>query len=197
MADRFRNYLELSHYMNEGVDYQVILQTHSNKNLFLAPHGGNIELGTSEIVKFLAGDKFSFYSFEGMKENNIGDLHLTSHNFDEPRVLKLIQKSEFILAIHGYGFKKKTEVIELGGLDRSMRERVKIELQELGFQVIDSTIYPGQHQNNICNRGLTKMGVQLEIPYSLRSKILEQSTEGLELLQLLKNGIYKAYELDI
>ena len=196
MADRFNNYLELSQYMNEGVDYQVIFQKCSSKILFLAPHGGNIELGTSEIVKFLAGDRFSFYSFEGMMEKNMGDLHLTSHNFDEPRAVKIVKKSEYILAVHGYGYKKDTEVIEFGGLDTSMREKVKKELHELGFAVMDSTIYPGQHQCNICNRGIFKMGVQLEIPYSLRNKILKQNADGNEILQLLKKGIYRAYELD-
>jgi phage replication-related protein YjqB (UPF0714/DUF867 family) len=50
----------------------------------IAPHGGGIEPGTSELATAIAGDDFSLYLFEGLKSAGNGELHITSTNFDEP-----------------------------------------------------------------------------------------------------------------
>jgi phage replication-related protein YjqB (UPF0714/DUF867 family) len=33
----------------------------------IAPHGGAIEPGTTEVAEAIAGDRFSFYTLEGVK----------------------------------------------------------------------------------------------------------------------------------
>ncbi|WP_415927095.1 poly-gamma-glutamate hydrolase family protein [Mesorhizobium argentiipisi] len=34
---------------------------------------------------------------------------------------------------------------------------------------------PGEHKNNICNRGINRAGVQLELPKSLRAALVENA----------------------
>jgi phage replication-related protein YjqB (UPF0714/DUF867 family) len=70
--------------------------------LTIAPHGGRIEPGTSEIAALIAGESYNLHRFEGRKppgQNAV--LHITSHHFDEPRALNLARKCRIVLGIHG------------------------------------------------------------------------------------------------
>jgi phage replication-related protein YjqB (UPF0714/DUF867 family) len=42
----------------------------------LAPHGGGIEPGTSELAEAVAGEGLSFYAFEGLKRSGNAVLHV-------------------------------------------------------------------------------------------------------------------------
>jgi phage replication-related protein YjqB (UPF0714/DUF867 family) len=50
----------------------------------IAPHGGKIEPGTSEIAAAIAGDDYSLYRFQGLRDRPREELHITSAKFDEP-----------------------------------------------------------------------------------------------------------------
>jgi phage replication-related protein YjqB (UPF0714/DUF867 family) len=68
----------------------------------IAPHGGGIEPGTSEVADAIAATDFSFYAFEGIKaDGNRRDLHITSRRFDEPRCVDLVKASPQVISIHG------------------------------------------------------------------------------------------------
>jgi phage replication-related protein YjqB (UPF0714/DUF867 family) len=67
----------------------------------IAPHGGKIEVLTSEIARRVAGSDFSYYSFTGAKRDRNRDLHITSHRFDEPTAIALVARHQWVVAIHG------------------------------------------------------------------------------------------------
>jgi hypothetical protein len=85
MADRYKYFLELAKKETQGIDFRVRLQQRAGKAVVLAPHGGGIEPGTSEIAEAIDGADFSFYAFEGIKPANNRILHITSTRFDEPQ----------------------------------------------------------------------------------------------------------------
>ena len=67
MADTYRNFDELSQKEVAGVDYRILLRRSRAVFAIVAPHGGGIEAGTSEVAEAIASEEFSFYSFEGIK----------------------------------------------------------------------------------------------------------------------------------
>src|SRR5919108_803365 len=110
--DRYKNFEDLS--KNVKAEHFYVYQQEGSSGLsVLAPHGGGIEPGTSEIAKGIAGTEHTLYCFEGKKPKGNRVLHITSTNFDEPTALEIVKRSEKVLAIHGCSDKK--EVIYLGG----------------------------------------------------------------------------------
>ena len=67
----------------------------------IAPHGGKIEPGSSEIAAAIAGESHSLYSFDGLRRRPHRDLHITSTNFDEPRCENLIATHDIVVSMHG------------------------------------------------------------------------------------------------
>ena len=63
----------------------------------MAPHGGGIEPGTTEIAEAVAGHEHTFYSFSGVKARGNSVLHITSSRFDEPEGIAIAKefKSHF------------------------------------------------------------------------------------------------------
>jgi phage replication-related protein YjqB (UPF0714/DUF867 family) len=139
----------------------------------VAPHGGDIEHGTSEIADAIAGDDFSFYAFEGIKQSRNQDLHITSHRFDEPKCVNLVGASTTAIAIHGR--KGEAKVVYLGGLDTRALKVLRATLLAGGFRVEkdDSPRLQGRDKKNICNRTKTGTGVQLEITRGLRRSFFQ------------------------
>ncbi|MEJ2690543.1 MAG: poly-gamma-glutamate hydrolase family protein [Deltaproteobacteria bacterium] len=136
-----------------------------------APHGGRIDLGSSEIAEEIARGDFSIYHFQGKKSRGNKDLHLASEKFDEPEALQLAEETEIILAIHSCD--SQSDKIYIGGLHDALRGEIDKALKSSGFQTIlaPPDALAGRHPNNICNRGRSGEGVQLEICKGLRSKM--------------------------
>jgi phage replication-related protein YjqB (UPF0714/DUF867 family) len=173
MADRYPDFSSLALSEQEGEDYRVHLIDRGSSVLIIAPHGGRIEPGTSEITKLIAGDECSLYCFEGRKkEHSYRDLHITSHHFDEPQAHSLAADADVVIAIHGRGDDGDTETVFLGGSDTVLRNAVAAALVQAGFKAItDGHKFPGTEPTNICNRGRRRAGVQLELPKSLRDQL--------------------------
>jgi len=133
----------------------------------MAPHGGRIEVGTSELAVLIAGEDHSLFSFEGLKPRGSNrDLHVTSHNFDHPLCLELASRSTVTLGVHGCSGEAQ---IFVGGLDMELSARIACELVTQGLPVAaDGHRYPGRHPLNICNRSRRGRGAQLEITKDLR-----------------------------
>ncbi len=146
----------------------------------LAIHGGDIEPGTSEIARSIAedGDRYNLYLFEGHKREKNRILHITSSRFDEPQALALASKVDRIVSVHG--MKGEEPFVLLGGLDLSLRERIKILLVERGFCVNEEKgRLDGSTATNITNRSRQLAGVQLEISRALRDLFFsENKREG-------------------
>lgn len=143
----------------------------------IAPHGGGIEQGTSELAVAIAGQSLSLYVFEGLKGAGNADLHVTSSNFDEPLGVDLVNQTRTVLAIHGER-NDKVEVIYLGGLDQVLGAVLGEKLASAGF-VVQRHKKPsmqGIAKANICNRGSSGKGVQLELSKGLRRKFFMSMT---------------------
>lgn len=168
MPDKYRTFRELANSEAEEVDFRILLRRRDSRTAIIAPHGGAIEPGTSEIACAVAGDDLSFYAFEGLKPCHNSDLHITSRHFDEPRYLELIATTERIITVHGEAGDE--DAVYLGGLDTAARAEIRRVLSAHRFTVLPHTDpgLQGREPLNICNRGRSGAGVQLEIAHGLR-----------------------------
>ena len=178
--DRYANFAELKANEAEGRDYRIHLRHGRTGIAIVAPHGGKIERGTHQLADAIAGDNHSFYSFEGIKttllENRI--LHITSNNFDEPKAIALISNSKSVISIHGA--KGMHSAVYAGGLDIQLRNTILDSLSDLGFvaEHDPSPSRQGKGATNICNRGLTRQGLQLELTFGLRKSMFKPVDSG-------------------
>lgn len=174
--DRYCSFNELASREKEGEDFRITVARRSHNVMVLAPHGGAIEPTTSEIAAAIAGDTYSLYCFEGLRQRDHNELHITSTNFDEPRCLQLLAEHDLAIAVHGYANSELPEHIFLGGRDISMRQMIEHQLAESGFPArADLTVFRGLSAHNICNRSKRGMGVQLEISRQLRDQLRQDS----------------------
>ena len=174
IADYYTNFADLESKQTKGKDFDVLIVEQPSSNVaILAPHGGAIERGTSQVARLIAGEDFNLYLFEGLKtSNNYETLHLSSHLFDEPECLALISDIENVITIHGCNGKE--QVVYLGGLNEVLKNQFANALNGEDIMVIkEGHKYPGKHPDNICNQGLTKQGVQIELTDTLRGTAAE------------------------
>jgi phage replication-related protein YjqB (UPF0714/DUF867 family) len=171
MADRYANFAELSARERRGRDYDIVVREMADSPVaVVAPHAGAIERGTSEVAVTIAGADYNLYLFEGLG----GDayrLHITSSHFDEPECMALVERCSVVLTIHGCHYADHDETVYLGGRDAGLRDAIGAALGKAGFGTRLDTRNPGRHRLNICNRGSTGQGVQLEISRDLRRKL--------------------------
>lgn len=176
MADRYSNFAALEASERKGEDWNVKIADRGTAIVILAPHGGFIEPGTSQIAEAIAGDQYSYYCFEGLRPGRPHrDLHITSHRFDEPQGLHLASASRTALAIHGRADADDPVRIWLGGRHTQLKEQVATAMDSAGF---GSTAAPNglsaMNRENICNRGTDGAGVQLELPRALRTRLINE-----------------------
>ncbi|SFF99164.1 Phage-related replication protein YjqB, UPF0714/DUF867 family [Desulfotomaculum arcticum] len=167
MADKYSSFEELKSNEVLGLDYEIIYGQAESPILMLAPHGGRIEPGTTELAAAIAGGTWGYYSFCGLKDNAYRDLHITSTKFDEPIALKLVTNSKRTIAIHGCKDMTRKKIY-IGGLDSELRQLIKTTLTSAGFDVSEHPKFPGIGKTNICNRNSQGKGVQLELTGGLR-----------------------------
>lgn len=157
----------------QGYDYDVFVLDRGSPLVLIAPHGGGIEPGTTEIVLAMAGNQYSCYIFNGIRAQNNHMLHLASTNFDEPQCNELIDHAQMVLAVHGCSGMDDT--IYIGGLHTHFKKFLFYRLRNIGFNVqIDGNRHAGSHPRNICNRGSSGRGIQLEISLGLRRQMFNE-----------------------
>lgn len=188
MSDRYRNFADLAADQGRDVDFRVRSADRATKVVIIAPHGGSIEPETSEIAEAIAGDELSFYTFEGLRSGAYGDLHITSHRFDEPVALALVGMAETSVAIHGRK-DDGTDTVWLGGRATLLRDAIGASLRNSGFLAELNTRLPGLNEANICNRTRTGEGVQLELPRSLRRRLAVDRRDLEAFCLAIQNGI--------
>jgi phage replication-related protein YjqB (UPF0714/DUF867 family)/RimJ/RimL family protein N-acetyltransferase len=173
--DKYGNFDELNQGEPEG-SFAIFSRNGTSGIAVIAPHGGAIEPGTTEIASSIAGNEHAYYTFTGRKRIGNNDLHITSTNFDEPIAMKIVKRSQKVLAIHGCT--GQDPIGYIGGRDAILREQVQTALVDAGFQVRQSSTQnlKGDHPRNICNRGERQRGVQLEISEGLRQQMFRRLT---------------------
>ncbi len=167
--DKYSSYAELATSEKEGADYERVVRPRAGASVaVIAPHAGGIEPKTGPIAQDIAGAEFSLYCFRGRKKDGNCDLHITSHNFDEPECVKLIAGHEWVVAVHGCN--EQDERVLLGGLDKALIDDLASELSRVGIVAETSGHrYTGTLPNNICNRGRSNAGVQFELSLPFRN----------------------------
>ena len=170
--DKYNSFAELVRHEEVNKDYRISISNVGSPITIIAPHGGKIEPRTSDLTKMIAKRNYNYYCFEGLKKNNNTSLHITSHRFDDPNAIKILSSSKIVVSIHACtgneGF------VYLGGRDNELQKKILKELQANGIRT--STEHPnfqGLNPSNICNRGATGKGVQLEITRDLRDDLVK------------------------
>jgi phage replication-related protein YjqB (UPF0714/DUF867 family) len=169
-GDLYKSFNELKNCQELNKDYKISVGDVGSPITIIAPHGGKIEPRTSDLAKIIAETGYNCYCFEGIKEKHNGCLHITSHNFDEPKAVALVSRSDIVIAIHACT--GTAGLVHVGGLDEELKKVIADELINRGIRV--STEHPcfqGSNPDNICNRGTTGKGVQLEVTRDLRDDL--------------------------
>jgi phage replication-related protein YjqB (UPF0714/DUF867 family) len=168
--DLYPNFKALAANEREGIDYQIVIRRQKTALAVLAPHGGGIEPGTSELASALAGEQISLYLFEGLSSTGSSRLHITSTRFDEPHCLALLKEVHCVITLHGC--RSPFPVVFTGGLDQSLQRMVQQALGAAGFLAYpDRRNRRGAHPRNLCNRGRSGYGLQLELSETLRRRL--------------------------
>ncbi len=169
-GDRYNSFEELQCHEELDKDYRLSLRDVGSVVTIIAPHGGQIEPRTSDLARRIAGDNYNYYCFEGIKAEDNACLHITSHRFDEPGAVKLIAHSKVVVAVHACT--GTAGLVHVGGLNKKLGRLIGRELQDRGIAVShDHPRFQGSNPDNICNRGLTGIGVQLEVTRDLRDDL--------------------------
>ncbi len=166
----YLGFLQLEKTERAGRDFEIRMRIRDSGIVVMAPHGGGIEPGTSELAEAIAGTDYSYYIFEGLKKSGNWRLHIPSTFFDEPQALRIAQNTPLALALHG--FRGSVPAVYVGGRAREMGLILARRLSDLGFDVRFGTRCRGLHRNNLCNRTMHGRGVQLELTRGLRLQLL-------------------------
>ncbi|MBF2337184.1 poly-gamma-glutamate hydrolase family protein [Staphylococcus epidermidis] len=167
-TDKYQSMTQLEKETTEGVDWRKDTKNTGNQVLIVAPHGGSIEQGTTELTKALA-DKgnYDYYSFEGIRPKNNSELHVTSTHYDDPTLNQMIKNRTATVSIHGASGTE--EIIYLGGPRSDLRNAIEKQLVGRGFTVkVPPEYLGGQNNKNFINREDNNTGVQLELTTALR-----------------------------
>lgn len=194
--DHYKSFAELTSANVRGRDYQIEIAKRPSPYLVMSFHGGEIEPGSTELARELAQDRYSFYSFIGIKNNErdavsftSSDLHLTSTRFDDPELLGMARDAQFSIALHGFGGTEADFCV--GGASVTQRKNLVKILSEKFPSLRSCELccppYNGTSLKNPVNAS-REAGVQIEIGPSVRKRILSDSefktslAEALELL---------------
>ena len=146
----------------------------------MAPHGGGIEPGSSEIMRAVAEvGGWAWYEFAGfLRQGNKQALHITSTAFDEPTLKSLLLQAGFVVAFHGASEAPEPLVYVGGKWTRGRQivtESINASFKGHGIRAtdaIENAVAPhlqGLDDSNLTNRGKSGQGVQLEFSRAARN----------------------------
>lgn len=187
--DTYKSFEDLRRRERENA-FAVRLREGTSGVAVLAPHGGGIEPGTSEIADAVAGREHTFYAFEGLKPKGNRTLHIASTKFDEPLGLATARRARLVLTIHGCG--QASEVVFVGSREVSVTQALCDCLGQAGFLAEDRPVSGlwGRHPDNLCNRGRNSFGVQLEVSRGLRVRMFGSLEPGSETVKTSLFGVF-------
>lgn len=210
--DHYQSMSELYLHEVEGVNYNRRWYRHlwryethknyprENEIFIMAPHGGSIESGTSELALATAGftsdfdqhpattNTYDFFIFEGInsgKQN--GRLHVTASHYNEKVANELVQNSIISLAFHGCTDEQPDEstgegynACLIGGLDLTLMKLLEKALKKAHFKAY-ITLQPtlnGDLTGNIINKNKRGAGAQFELTTSFRRSLYGVNTRS-------------------
>ena len=150
---------------------------------FCAFHGGNLERFTDQIASEAAARAGA--SFYGVLQPAPMRQHVPSKFVspaESPQLSAFLDHCEVVVALHGYGLRKRWTDVLLGGTNRPLAAHVARHLRHglPAYRIIDDldaipVHLRGQHPDNPCNFPV-RGGVQIELPPRVRglSPLAEQ-----------------------
>lgn len=147
--------------------------------LLVAPHGGGIEPGSSEIMRAVADlGGWAWYEFAGfLRQGNQEALHIGSADFDEPTLNGMLPQTGFVVAFHGAS-ESREALVYVGGKwklgRRTFTAAISASFAEHGIRAVDAVdnaVAPhlqGLADSSVTNRGKRAEGVQLEFSRAAR-----------------------------
>jgi phage replication-related protein YjqB (UPF0714/DUF867 family) len=172
------------------------------RTTILALHGGGIETGTSELCLAVAGYHpatlevtppggvtYDYWMFEGLRDKDNDELHVTSTGCDDGVALSLCGGSLNALSLHGFrpesaGLPENEQVTLVGGRNPTLK---RLLLEELNaprtpqLSAIDAAPFEGLNGDSVCNivnRTFLGMGGHLELTSPLRLAMFEVNTRA-------------------
>lgn len=197
--------------LTEGVDYARRYRRHPwfdddlteryavQRTAILAPHGGGIETGTSELCLAVAGYHpadlaptsangafHDYWMFEGLLSTGNARLHVTSTNCDDTVARAVAAGSLNAIGLHGCKPEQAdlpagTQAVLVGGRNTALKSCLLTRLTAAGLQAIDANSVPdlnGDEPANIANRTLLAAGAQLELTTPLRQAMFGTNTRA-------------------
>ena len=195
--------------LTEGVDYSRRFRRHEwfdddpaqrvgvQRTVILAPHGGGIESGTSELCVSIAGyhpadltptpvegPLHDYWMFEGLRPSGNAELHVTSTGCDDHVARALAGGSLNAVGLHGCttsdaGLPDDTRAVLVGGLNPTFKSHLLTRFIEADINAIDAAAIRnlnGDEPTNIANRTLLAAGAQLELTTPLRRAMFRINT---------------------
>ncbi|WP_276371699.1 poly-gamma-glutamate hydrolase family protein [Chryseolinea sp. H1M3-3] len=169
----------------------------ANKIFIIAPHGGSIESGTTELALATAGfvknfngatdtsNTYDYFIFNGTNPSGEnGKLHVTSSHYNDVDANVIVKNSVISLAFHGCtdlqpdeSTGKGYKACLIGGLDEELKEILEVQLMTAGFNAYITTqdMLDGSLPNNIVNKNKRKQGIQVELTTSLRKSFFTKN----------------------
>lgn len=172
--DRYNNFQELKTNTKENKDWRVITKNRNHHDILVTSiHGGGIEPGTTELARRISNiGKYDFYTFEGLRSKNNDQLHITSTNYDEPKLRNMLKTTKKTISIHG--FSGDDPIVFVGGKDKKMSKSIAKSLRRKGFSVKESpTEIDAKSSKNFVNDNESDSGVQLELTTRLRKQFFK------------------------
>ncbi|PHK48979.1 poly-gamma-glutamate hydrolase family protein [Staphylococcus edaphicus] len=168
MSDKYKSMTELEASTIENKDWEIETRDVNSQVIITAIHGGGIEPGTTEIADLTAQKgEYDYFSFKGTKSKENEALHVTSRNYDQSTLMKMIKNKTHAVAIHGCG--GDGNIVYIGGKDRKLINTMTKQFEELDIRVEQAPSHiSGAHDDNIINCCKTGEGVQLELTPELR-----------------------------
>jgi phage replication-related protein YjqB (UPF0714/DUF867 family) len=207
----------------EGVHWMRRFRTHPRAELFdnvsaasdpvrstaiIAPHGGGIEAGTSELCLAVAGytpagagtapvaltgvPQRDYWMFEGLASSSA--LHVTSTHCDDPAALAVCGTNLYAVSLHGFTPQAGTPAkqILIGGRDTRLMRNLAAAFAGHGLTTGNSDAardvtvllagvdspLNGDDPANIVNRTRTGAGAQLELSTELRKAMFGDFTSA-------------------
>jgi phage replication-related protein YjqB (UPF0714/DUF867 family) len=163
-----------------GRDFRVAFgDSKIDRCLLIAPHGGGIEPGSSEIMRAVAElGGWAWYEFAGfLPQGNKEALRIPSTDFDEPTLKSILPQAGFVVAFHGAS-ESGEPLVYVGGKwkfgRQTFTEAINASFGEHGIRAADAidNAVPahlrGLDDENVTNRGKRTEGVQLELSRAAR-----------------------------
>ena len=179
-TDYYRSMTDLLKDTQEGKDWtKESTNRHSNVLIF-APHGGNIEKGTTELTKAIANKgNYDYYAFNGTRNKNNSQLHVTSTNYNDLDLINRNYNKDVSISVHGAGQSQGKNTVLIGGRDEKLIQLISKELSTFKFNVQRSLGHlAGIDTNNVVNYNKKGQGVQLELTPDLRKSFFSNGDDS-------------------